>query len=225
MRVSYALNVNHDFFFKICELWFQIIWSLCVHMNYMYFAAVWDQWRHLIATQIKDKPEKLLKTCLCFWWKLKTNAKPHKIHKAKGTAKPQNQSLLAQKLKNQYQIAKKIPMPPSLLKNDLYLSLAFIHGGTTQLLDTVLKVTTWSSGAKKLSNGPAFYLGLLRDISNFHWEYFNFFTPPFFWTLYYFVMIWLLYFSKPYFFSNCVPTPKVFGKQNLPVGLELNNII
>ena len=55
-------------------------------------------------------------------------------------------------------------MPPSLLKNDLYLSLAFIHGGTTQLLDTVLKVTTWSSGAKKLSNGPAFYLGLLRDI-------------------------------------------------------------
>ena len=44
-------------------------------------------------------------------------------------------------------------MPPSLLKNDLYLSLAFIHGGTTQLLDTVLKVTTWSSGAKNFQMG------------------------------------------------------------------------
>lgn len=147
-------------------------------MNYMYFAAVWDQWRHLIATQIKNKPEKRLKTCLCFWWKLKTNAKPHKIHKAKGTAKPQNQSLLAQKLKNQYQIAKKIPMPPSLLKNDLYLSLAFIHGGTTQLLDTVLKVTTWSSGAKKLSNGPAFLIWACYEISLIFIENILIFSHP-----------------------------------------------
>ena len=137
MRVSYALNVNHDFFFKICELWFQIIRSLCVHMNYMHFMAVWDQWRHLIATQIKDKPEKLLKTCLYFWWKLKTNAKPHKIHKAKGTAKPQNRRLLAKKPKNQYQIAKKSQCPPPywrmICTSHLPSSMAAQHNPSTQL--------------------------------------------------------------------------------------------
>ena len=56
-----------------------------------------------------------------------------------------------------------------------YFSLTFVHDGTT-----------WSLGAKKLQMGlrsimsRRIYTGLLRDICNFHWKYFNFFTPPFF---------------------------------------------
>ena len=45
----------------------------------------------------------------------------------------------------------KIPVPSSWLKNDTYLSLAFVHGGTTQHSSTQpwKTVTTWGFWAKK----------------------------------------------------------------------------
>ena len=49
----------------------------------------------------------------------------------------------------------KIPVPSSWLKNDTYLSLAFVHGGTTQHSSTQpwKTVTTWGFWAKK--NSPS----------------------------------------------------------------------
>ena len=54
----------------------------------------------------------------------------------------------------------KIPVPSSWLKNDTYLSLAFVHGGTTQHSSTQpwKTATTWGFWAKKtLQVGPALH--------------------------------------------------------------------
>ena len=72
-------------------------------------------------------------------------------------------------------------MPSSWLKNDTYLSLAFVHGGTTQHSSTQpwKTVTTWGFWAKKkkLSKwglrsimSRKLYFGLSHKISNFMWH-------------------------------------------------------
>ena len=75
----------------------------------------------------------------------------------------------------------KISVPSSWLKNDTYLSLAFVHGGTTQHSSTQpwKTVTTWGFWAKKkkLSKwglrsimSRKLYFGLSHKISNFMWH-------------------------------------------------------
>ena len=71
-----------------------------------------------------------------------------------------------------------------LLIEEWYIPLACLHPRWhyTTLLDTAVKVTTWSFVAKNFQMGllsimsHTLCFGLLCSISNFHWKYCNFFT-------------------------------------------------
>ena len=57
------------------------------------------------------------------------------------------------------------------------------------------------------------YFGLLRNISNIHWKYFNFFTSPFFFNSLLFCKRFDCVFSKLFFFPDRDPMRQVFGEK------------
>ena len=63
------------------------------------------------------------------------------------------------------------------------------------------------------------YFGLLRNISNIHWKYFNFFTSPFFLT-HYFVNDLIVYFQNYSFFRTVIRCVRFLGKKNFQWGLR-----
>ena len=75
-------------------------------------------------------------------------------------------------------------MPPFWLKNDTYLSLAFVHGSNSQ--HSLIQPWKWLHGVLgqmglRLIVSRRLYFGLLYNISNFHGKYFDLFhTPPFY---------------------------------------------
>ena len=120
----------------------------------------------------------------------KSNAKLHKIHKPKWI-KWKNQSFLKQKPENQSKLSQncKTKNPNALLLiEEWYIPLASFcpWQHDTTLLNTAVKVTTWSFGENNSQMdlhsivSPRVYFGMLCSILNFHWKYFNFFTSFFF---------------------------------------------
>ena len=114
----------------------------------------------------------------------KSNAKSHKICKPKWR-KLKNQSFLTQKTKKtNLKLAKtaKPKIPNALLLiEEWYVPLASLcpWQHDTTLLNTAVKVTTWSFGKNSQMDlhstvSPRLYFGILCNISNFHWNIFIF---------------------------------------------------
>ena len=157
----------------------------------MCFAAVRDQWRWLIAVQITKNSKNpfalLMKTKNQMLNCIKSTNQNGENKKTKVffRQKPENQSKLSQNCKTKNPNA-------LLLMEEWYIPLASFcpWQHDTTLLNTAVKVTTWSFGENNSQMdlhsivSPRVYFGMLCNILNCHWKYFNFFTSFFFLTIY-----------------------------------------
>ena len=87
----------------------------------------------------------------------------------------------------------------------------------TTLLNTAVKVTTWSFGENSQmdlhsSVTQTLFWHFMQHLK-FSLKYFNFLTSFFSLTIYYFVRIWLLYFSNSFLFWNMIQSVRFMGKK------------